>query len=206
MINLLVISDDETIMGSYITSHSNISATTPLQILKIIHRDGASNQATTTRVGISFSDQVRLNSLNDTSFIVKPVDGEPINGWWGVTNTVVNFYPEQPLLLNTEYEIILPQNGVSDLIGNTLEDDFISYFYTEEIVINNTLSELFIDTTPVSVKLGEVAFFSIEDRVVDGRKYIWDFGDGTSYDGLSSATVVHTYSTIRIIKGTEYGF
>ena len=122
--NLLVLSDDQlttagpnagTYAGTVIAVHDTEPDTTPPHVDTIIPRDGATGQATTTRVGISFTDNVELATVDNRSFIVRPVGGQALAGTFSVTMSVLNFEPAEPLLPGTTYEVVLPAGGVMEL-------------------------------------------------------------------------------------------
>ena len=56
--------------------------------------------------------------------------GEPLNGTWGLELGVVNFDPAEDLQANTTYEVILPEGGLTDLVGNALASEFRATFST----------------------------------------------------------------------------
>jgi hypothetical protein len=56
--------------------------------------------------------------------------GEPIEGSFGLYMGVLNFDPKEDLLPNTTYEVVLPQGGVKDLVGNGIAAEFKSTFTT----------------------------------------------------------------------------
>lgn len=137
--NLLVLSDDQlattgpnsgTYAGTVIAVHDTEPDTTPPHVDTIIPRDGATGQATTTRVGISFTDNVELATVDNRSFIVRPMGGEALEGTFSVTMSVLNFEPSEPLQPGTTYEVVLPAGGVKDYVGNGVEE-FTATFTTQ---------------------------------------------------------------------------
>src|SRR5690606_25934853 len=104
--------------------------TTSPHVDTILPRDGATGQARTTRVGISFTDNVELATVDTRSFIVRPVGGQALPGVFSVTMSVLNFQPSVPLEPNTTYEVILPEGGVKDYVGNGVAEEFRSTFTT----------------------------------------------------------------------------
>lgn len=138
--NLLVLSDDQlhTVgpnkgksAGTVIAVHAKDPDTTPPYVDTIIPKDGATGQALTTRVGISFTDNVELATVDTRSFIVRPVGGKALPGTFSVTMSVLNFEPAEPLQPNTTYEVILPAGGVKDYVGNGIAEEFRSTFTTQ---------------------------------------------------------------------------
>ncbi len=137
--NLLVLSDDQlattgpnsgTYAGTVIAVHDTEPDTTPPHVDTIIPRDGSTGQAVTTRVGISFTDNVELATVDNRSFIVRPQGGQALEGTFSVTMSVLNFEPAEPLQPGTTYEVVLPAGGVKDYVGNGVEE-FTSTFTTQ---------------------------------------------------------------------------
>jgi hypothetical protein len=135
--NLLVMSDDQLspatnkYAGTVIGVHDTQPDTTPPVVDTIIPRNGATGQATTSRIGISFSDNIELTTVDHRSFIVRPVGGSSIPGTWGVSTSVLHFEPEGGFAPATTYEVVLPAGGVKDLVGNGIAEEFLSTFTTQ---------------------------------------------------------------------------
>lgn len=136
---LLILSDDQlatagpsagTYAGTVIAVHDTDPDTTPPEVDTIIPRDGATGQATTTRIGISFTDNVELATVDHRSFIVRKMGGPALRGTYSVTMSVLNFQPHEPLEPGTTYEVVLPAGGVKDYVGNGVEE-FTSTFTTQ---------------------------------------------------------------------------
>lgn len=134
--NLLVMSDDQLspatnkYAGTVIAVHDKAPDTKPPVVDWIIPKDGATGQATTSRVGISFTDNIELATVDARSLIVRPEGGQSVAGTWGVTNSILNFEPNEPLQAGTKYEVILPAGGVKDLVGNGIAEEFRATFTT----------------------------------------------------------------------------
>lgn len=134
--NLLVLSDDQLspatnkYAGTVIAVHDTAPDTTPPAVDTVIPKNGATGQALTSRVGVSFTDNVELATVDSRSFFVRPQGGQPIPGTWGVNMSVLNFEPAEPLLPNTTYEVVLPAGGVKDYVGNGVAEEFVSTFTT----------------------------------------------------------------------------
>jgi hypothetical protein len=129
--SLLVMADDEKpYLGAIIAAQSTDRDTTPPVVDTIIPRDKSTGQSVKSRVGISFTDNIELATVNPASVIVRPVGGQPIAGKWGLYMGVLNFDPDADLSPRTTYEVILPQGGLTDLVGNALAQEFKSTFTT----------------------------------------------------------------------------
>jgi hypothetical protein len=132
--NLLVLSDDQlvgsTYVGTVIAVHAKDPDTTAPRVDTIIPRDGAVDQALSSRIGISFTDTIELATVDANSLIVRPVGGEPIAGTFSSYMTVLNFEPAQPLAPDTTYEVVIPTGRLTDYVGNGLSEEFRSTFTT----------------------------------------------------------------------------
>ncbi len=186
--NLLVISDDERKMGSVLAVHDTRADSAPPEVLAVHPPSGASGQPRSSRVGLSFSDQVDLTSIDGTTVVVRAVGGAALEGKWGLNHTLLSFWPSEPLAAETTYEIVLPAGGVRDLVGNPLAATFRSAFSTGTAVVAPTCELEPTSPTPT----GATARWTARSAG-PGATYRWDFGDGTTADGpLPSAE--HAYA------------
>jgi hypothetical protein len=129
--NLLVIGDDQSpYHGWFIAVHQAEPDTKPPVVDTVIPNNGATAVSTRSRIGVTFSDNIELATVNAASFIVQPVGGQPLPGKWGARMGVLNFDPDQDLQPGTTYEVVLPRGGIADLVGNTLATEFKSTFTT----------------------------------------------------------------------------
>jgi hypothetical protein len=130
--NLLVMGDDqEPYAGTVIGQWAADPDKKPPVVDTIIPRDKATGQSVKSRIGISFTDNIELVTVNEASFIVRPVGGEPIKGTWGSRMGVLNFSPNEDLKPATTYEVVLPKGGITDLVLNGIAEDFKSTFTTK---------------------------------------------------------------------------
>lgn len=136
--NLLILSDDQLspatnkYAGTVIAVHDTNPDTTPPVVDTVIPKNGATGQATTSRVGISFTDNVELATVDHRSFIVRKVGSTTaLPGTYGVNMSVLHFDPEGEFEPGTEYEIVLPAGGVKDYVGNGIAAEFRSTFTTK---------------------------------------------------------------------------
>jgi hypothetical protein len=135
--NLLVLSDDQLspatnkYAGTVIAVHDTDPDTTPPVVDTIIPKDGATGQATTSRIGISFTDNIELATVDHRSFIVREQGGALVPGKWGVNMTILHFEPDAAFAPGTTYEVVLPAGGIKDLVGNGISEEFSSTFTTQ---------------------------------------------------------------------------
>ena len=129
--NLLVLGDDQApYAGWVIAAHQTDPDTTAPVVDTVIPKPESSGNSTKSRIGISLSDNIELATVNPTSFIVRPVGGEPLAGRYGVRMGVLNFDPNEDLQPGTTYEVVLPAGGITDLVGNSLAAEWKSTFST----------------------------------------------------------------------------
>ena len=118
---LLVMGDDQApYRGSVIAVHSATPDTKPPIVDTVIPRDKTTVSAK-SRIGISFSDNIELATVNAASFIVRPVGGQALPGTYGSYWGVLDFDPAQDLAPGN-YEVVLPEGGITDLVGNGVHE------------------------------------------------------------------------------------
>ncbi|MCH8844882.1 MAG: Ig-like domain-containing protein [SAR324 cluster bacterium] len=94
-------------------------------------KDGASGQPVTSRVGLTFTDQVDLASVDLSTVIVRRRGAlAPLPGRFSHQTGIVNFWPDAPLAPNAVYEVLVPAGGVRDYAGNATPTGFSSLFST----------------------------------------------------------------------------
>lgn len=134
--NLLIMSDDQLspatnrYAGTVIAVHDTAPDTTGPRVDWIVPTDGAVGQATTSRIGVSFTDNVELATVDTRSFIVRPVGGSALQGTWGVNMSLLHFDPDGEFEPGTTYEVVLPAGGIKDYVGNGIPEEFRSSFTT----------------------------------------------------------------------------
>jgi len=175
--NLLLICDDEIRYGCVIGVHDVNPDVVAPEVAYTNPLDGAINQAITTRIGLSMSDQIDPGSVHGDSVVVTSLaDGSAVSGHWGLNQTVLSFWPDQPLDPDTSYEILAPAGGLRDLGGNGLESEVRSVFSTGPDV-----AALHCEIAPrTPVEVGAAASLQAVDAPAN---LSWDYGDGSSGDG-----------------------
>ena len=129
--NLVVIGDDQSpYPGWFLAVHQTEPDTKAPLVDTVIPNNQATAVSTKTRIGVTFSDNIELATVNTASFIVRPVGGQPLAGKWGLRMGVVNFDPDEDLQPGTTYEVVLPKGGIADSVGNTLATEWKSTFTT----------------------------------------------------------------------------
>jgi YVTN family beta-propeller protein len=193
--NMLFASNDHPTYSSIMVQGTAPDNTAPA-VNMVNPKNGATNQALTTRIGLTFTDELIDTTLTTASIIVRPVGGSAIPGRYSYQNAIVNFWPTSPLLPNTTYEVVVPVGGVRDVSTNAVTTAFLSTFSTGASIGNPVAVAM---TKPVNRTVGAAASFSIASSSGTAPlQYSWDFGDGspaTSFSTTSAAS--HTYANAR---------
>jgi cytochrome c peroxidase len=92
--------------------------------------NGAQSVAITARVGMVMNESIDVTSLNSASFIVRTVGGAEVAGTYSTQTGIIHFAPEEPLLADTTYEVILPAGGIRDMAGNASQSEYFMTFRT----------------------------------------------------------------------------
>lgn len=129
----VVFAGDDHGEGSALIPHQSAPDTRGPEVLWVHPANGATQQALSTRIGVSMSDNVEIHSLDSNRFSLRPVGGERLSGKYSVQMGVVNFSPDEALAPATEYELRV--SGVEDLVGNE-GGSFVSRFTTESATQN----------------------------------------------------------------------
>lgn len=129
--NVLVVADDQSPYHGWFTAVRQAAPDTQAPIVDTVIPKEGEAVPVTSRIGITFSDNIELATVSAASFIVRPVGGQPLPGKYGLRMSVVNFDPDEDLKPGTTYEVILPQGGIADLAGNTLASELKSTFSTK---------------------------------------------------------------------------
>ena len=190
--NLLLMADDQFVdneyVGAVIAVHDTAPDLTPPSVKAFYPANRSTSLSTSGQVAVSFSEWIEFKSVNPSTFILRPVNGAPLKGTWGCTYTTLTFAPDTPLEPATEYEIILPAGGITDLVGNPLAVTYTSTFTTPSNLSSVPIDVALADTPPV--ELGQPSTFNVISPNSD-HTYTWEFGDGRTATG---AAVTHVYS------------
>ncbi|MFC4992314.1 LamG-like jellyroll fold domain-containing protein [Rubritalea tangerina] len=132
--NVLFVGNDHGTGTGFIPSQKDPDTRAP-EVIATSPANGQTNLATTSRIGIAFSDNIELESLNTSNISVQPLDDQgqlatAIDGTFSLQFGIVNFTPASPLTLDTTYLVTLRAGGVNDWAGNALANDLIFAFRT----------------------------------------------------------------------------
>jgi cytochrome c peroxidase/streptogramin lyase len=189
--NLVALGDDQG-GATKLVPHEHFPDRIGPQVTMVVPAPNATQQALTSRVGVTMSDMIAFDSLSTTTFAVRPVGGGALAGAFSHQMGVVNFSPDAPLLANTTYEVVIPAGGVRDWAGNATVRAFTSLFAT-----GNAINSIQVTASPVlPVTTGQTASFNVASVAGPGTLlYSWSFGDGSPATAFSSNTAAsHNYS------------
>lgn len=125
--NVILLGDDHT-LASGVFVHDVKPDDVPPAVNMVVPANGAIGQNILTRVGVSFSDQIDIQSINESTFVLRPKSGGNLTGHYSVQQYIANFTPEAPLLPDQVYEVLI--KGVKDVSGNVLAEPFQAAFST----------------------------------------------------------------------------
>lgn len=128
--NILVIGDDHSI-GSGVVPHSAVPDRTGPSVNMVNPPPSAIGQALTSRIGLTLTDLIDMQSVGSASFILREAGGQALPGKYSGQMEIVNFSPDQALKPGTTYEIVVPQGGIKDVAGNAAPEAFLSRFTTK---------------------------------------------------------------------------
>ncbi len=185
--NLLIMADDQKVDGKYvgavIACHRETKDVVGPKVELHFPKNNETKVDVNSSVGISFSDWIEFASVNKNNFEVRPVGGSPIKGSFSWLYTTLNFQPETPLQANTVYEVVLKTDGIRDLVGNPLANDFKFTFSTGASVIVDVIQSPIISGN-APVKLADKVTWTIQNPS-NLATYKWtldgnEIGTGTS--------------------------
>jgi hypothetical protein len=132
--NVVVVSvDDDAVpnQASSVMPFAGPADARPPIVNRVVPGDGENSVALSARVGISFDEFVELKTVWRGSVRVREVGGDtPLEGWYSGQEGIVSFWPRVPFSPDTEYEVVVPAGGVTDISGNAITTAFRSTFRT----------------------------------------------------------------------------
>ncbi|MGE3669774.1 MAG: Ig-like domain-containing protein [Polyangiaceae bacterium] len=168
--NLTIVSDDHG-NGSFIIPHDTAPDTTPPRVNFLSPPNGAVGQALDLRVGMTFSDAIDFQSVDESTVKLRVAGGAAVPGYFSYQAGVLNFGPKAPLTPNTTYEVEVPAGGVRDVAGNPIAEPLVAVFSTGQLVENPGCKL----TSSGPTELGKDTELTLE---ASGDAFAWDFGDG----------------------------
>ena len=186
--NLAFISDDHG-EGSSIIVHDTQIDNNPPVVEWTSPYDGEKNVSLSSRIGISFSDQISLKSLTNKNIILKDNLGNIVEGTFSLQGNLVNFSPEIDLRANTKYYLTI--SNIEDVVGN--KSKFINQsFITSDKEFNQISECKIIDRSPSAVD-ENITLKASETVSSKGTKYFWKFDESGYVLETNIKEVKHAY-------------
>ncbi len=198
--NLLVTGGAGPGQGMAIWAHQAQPDTTGPSVGYHIPRNGQANYPTTSPISLLIHETLESPSMiNGETFIVRPLGGAPIPGLIRWTfNDSLTFTPDSPLLPNTTYEVVIPENGIQDAAGNGIEGYSFTFSTGETLAGNQApvVSELNVSAYPSLPNQNINLTVAASDPEGDPLEYRFDFGDGTEETPWQTdASISHSYGS-----------
>jgi hypothetical protein len=164
-----------------------------------IPRVGQTNYPAGSSISLLIHETLDTRTITvGTNLIVRPLGGSGISGKAVFAfDDILTFTPDQDLLPNTTYEVILPAGGIKDVAGNGIEEYAFTFSTGPEISGNLPPAITDFSSSQYPVLPGGTTDLTVSavDPEEDLMEYRFDFGDGTPRTEWSSATSVsHTCS------------
>ncbi|MEM7128963.1 MAG: putative Ig domain-containing protein [Chloroflexota bacterium] len=185
--------------GNGFIVHQAAPDTTPPSIYTVNPADNDTGVSRCSPIGIAFSDYIDLETVDNQSFIVRPVGGQAVSGLYSSMGSMVNFVPDTLLQPSTTYEIVLPSGGIKDIMGNGLNGPVSTTFTTAQnsgcdSETNPPLTATLDPISPHTVNSSVGFAVNVVNNTNPNPEVSWDFGDGNSTGFSTSTTTNHTYS------------
>ncbi|MCG8311910.1 MAG: Ig-like domain-containing protein [Pseudomonadales bacterium] len=190
--NLVFVGNDHG-TGSAFLPHSALPDLNAPKVLITSPRDLAEQVSVTTGIAISFTDVLDFNSITTDSVRILDEAGNTLAGSFSLQNGIVNFVPDQTLKPFTEYQIQVSEAGVTDVMGNKINQGFVSRFTTGS---SNQLSvQLSLHETAIGPDfISDLSSFDVTlAESIPGATFQWFFGDGDSSDESTLTGAEHRY-------------
>jgi hypothetical protein len=168
---------------------------TPPRLVSMTPADGATNVPVTTNLVLVFSEPIQQEGLNEIIMTPSPGDGV---AEWSQDGTTVTFDPDQNLLTNTMYTLVIPPGGIQDIAGNPM---------TEAVEVQFTTSSSFPQGRISGTILGDPSSSYASDPngalVLAASEFLFDAED-PSIEGTDVVGAGGTYNIDRLVDGGYY--
>ena len=192
--NLIFAGNDHT-QGSALIPHQTARDTVSPKVDWVHPPDGATGQALTTRVGVSMSDEIMIESLTAGSFKITEPGGRQVAGQLSASKNNLNFSPDAPLEGATTYTVSVC--GLTDLVGNELSggDCFTSSFTTQPARPAVTIDPPTCSIGPFDpVAIGTQQTYAAGSTTGAPTSYAWTFGE-TAQDSQDASETTFSHAT-----------
>jgi outer membrane protein assembly factor BamB len=143
--------DGKIYIGNYdltLYCFGNDTDSTPPKVNNVLPFNMSEDAALNTDIEVNFDEKLCSSLITESSLILKPINGSPSTGiiTYDDQNNKLNFNPDNDLLPNFTYTVILKAQYFQDFAGNFLDgnnndmidplpyDDFIWQFNTSKLV------------------------------------------------------------------------
>jgi MYXO-CTERM domain-containing protein len=121
--------------GAAFFAHTTAPDTTPPKFLKAYPQDGDLMQPLTSRITLFFSDEIDIDTMTAESIVVRPVDGQPLEGVFSHSSfNAISFGAKAALLEDTTYEVVILKDGLKDLAQNPIAEETVTRFSTGDTI------------------------------------------------------------------------
>jgi len=159
--------------------------------------NGDRNYPKTASIGLSFSDQLDQQSVNENSVYLTNMDGTKLESYISIHDNFVSLTPIEALKPSTSYQVIIAANHVKDFAQNAITEQTIIQFSTGEH-INTYAGKI---TEEKDFKNVTFALQGLNKLVPswwqfwqDEPQISWAFGDGSkSITSKISDSVIHQF-------------
>ena len=196
--NLIFVGNDHGTGNAFLV-HSKAPDKVPPKVRFVRPLNKSKDVAVTSPIGLSLSDNIKVETVNKDTFIVRPKGGKQLAGTYSVQHTLANFVPDKPLLPLTTYEVTVTKNGITDWAGNKSNTEFKSSFRTSARLHRQIVSdaqETKINFAPIiPTQAGKVVVLDAKVTPAGDYTYNWNLGDGIKTEPVSASRVQHVYKS-----------
>jgi DNA-binding beta-propeller fold protein YncE len=196
--NLLVTGGVGPNEGMAIWAHQSEPDTTGPSVGWHVPRPGRTSYPVEAPISLLIHETLQTETIvNGTTFIVRPVGGQPIAGSLIFAfDDVLTFAPGAPLEPDTTYEVLLPAGGILDAAGNGMIEYSFTFSTGSALAGNQppVVASFTADVTPALPGQGVQLAATASDPEGGAVEYRFDFGDGsprTAWSSQGSASVTY---------------
>ena len=192
--NLVFVGNDHG-QGSALIPHDVDPDTIGPSVNMFSPHNGATEQALSSRIGITMTDMVSPESVTEQTFQVRRSGGPALTGTLSVQFDKINFWPDVSLEPDTVYEIVIPADGIRDWSGNPTSSSFVSSFSTGSGRVDPSLSLTCSIAGEGPRPTDTMINFTGQAQNATGPvSFAWDFGDGETDAPDVNPVSIHSYT------------
>ena len=170
------------------------------QAPKVLFHSPAANATqvpVTSRIGVVIPETLDIKTINNKNIVLRPLHKKALAvDIVSSDHDVINITPKALLEHNTTYEFIIFANGLSDVAGNALSEDFRFVFATGKAVSTKKPPQI----THLSVnheQCNHCQQVNVEAKAItsdNSQQYSVNWGDGNKTAFSTSNTLAHHYT------------